>query len=296
MRRIRSSSLIAMVFVAVLAIPAGAAQPAAPSYVSSEPADGEKLHQAPARVEVTFNEPLDESSDLTVKDSCGRTVDDGNVQVEANTISVGIKLKPSGQYVVSYDATGLAGITGTNAGSFQFEVHGGSDCGGSRGGGHGGHKKNGGGNDGGGGNDNNGAGGNHGTHGGGDGSGSGSGGSGQDHSSMTGHGSGSSGGHSATTPTGDGGGHSGMDHAGRGGKQGGKHSNKHGKGQGKGHEDGSHGLLDILKENEADGRTTAAGEAGPFGPPDGTAVLLALGLSLGLGVLGGWFLRMSGAR
>lgn len=296
MRRIRSSSLIAMVFVAVLATPAGAAQSAAPSYVSSEPADGEKLHQAPDRVEVTFNEPLDQSSDLTVKDSCGRTVDDGDVQVDANTMSVGIDLKPSGHYVVSYAATGLGGITGTNADSFHFEVHMGSACDGSKGG-HGGHKKKRGGG-------NNGGGGNHGGHDGGGGSGSGDGnhggnhggGSGADHSSTTDHGSASSGGHSATTHTRDGGGHSGMNHAGRGGKQGGKHSNKHGKGHGKGHQDGAHGLLDILKQNEADGSTTASGEAGPFGPPDGTAVLLALGLSLALGVLGGWFLRMSGAR
>lgn len=289
MRSIRSSSLIAMVFVALLAIPAGAAQSVAPAYVSSEPGAGEEVHNAPERVEVTFSEPLDESSRLTVKDTCGRRLDDGNVSVDANTMTVGIRLKPSGRYMVDYVAKGLGGLTGQKHGGFGFDVHRGTPCDGS-GDGHGNH------NDGGGkkddgkhdGRQGDGSGGNRhgGNHGGG---------SGQDHSTMTGPGSGGSG-HSATNHAGGGGRHANMNHDRGGKKGGGKHSNKHGKGHGKGHQDGSHGLLDILEQNEADGTTTAAGEGGPFGPPDGTAVLLALGLSLGLGVLGGWFLRMSGAR
>lgn len=288
MRSIRSSSVIALLFVAVLAVPAGAAQSAAPTYVSSEPSKGEKLHQAPDRVEVTFNEPLDASSDLTVKDSCGRAVDDGDVEVEANTIGVGIKRQPSGHYAVTYVATGIGGITGTTEGSFHFEVHAGAACGKSGdGGGHGNHEDDK--DDGGGG-----GGGKHEGHGSGDGSGGG--GSGGGHSSMDDPGSGS-GDHSAPTHSAGRGDNSNMRHSdatGRGHK--GKHGNKKGKGHGGGHGDGAHGLIDALKKNENDGRTLAAGEGTPFGAPDGTAVMLALGLSLALGVLGGWFLRLSGGR
>ena len=69
----------------------------------------------------------------------------------------------------------------------------------------------------------------------------------------------------------------------------GKHrSGKHGK-HAKG---GAHGLLEALKKNENGDRPLAAGPAGAPAP-NGQAVMMALALSLLMGVVGGWFLRVS---
>lgn len=277
---------IAAAFIAALVVAPASAAGMAPTYVSSEPSDGEELHRAPERVEVTFSEPLDESSDLTVSDSCGRRVDDGSPTVDGNTISVGIALEPSGHYQVAYSATGLAGLTGTTKGSFHFMVHFGKACGGDGGGGHQNHGGNGTGGGGGGG------GGGHGQHGGG-------GGDGDDHEGGDGHsgaGHGSSGAGGASTHPG---GHmSSSTHdpetSGHEGGHGERHRNKgHGKGQGKhkGHEKAA----DPKTDDPDEPGPLASGDGQPVAP-DGTAVMLALGLSLLLGTIGGWFLRVSGAR
>lgn len=277
MRKIGSSSVMAVAFVAMLAAPVAAAQSSAPTYVGSSPEDGEELHQAPERVEVTFSEPLDASSELTVEDSCGRTVDDGNVTVDVNTITVGISRKPSGHYIATYVAKGIAGLTGETKGSFHFEVHAGEPCGDSGKNRHGHHDKK---------KDRD-----HDRHRDGSGDDNGD----MDHSGASGHSSGGhdagdSGTHSGATHTGGTADHSGMKAGGHGNDHGkrGKHGSKHG--------DGAHGLIDALKKNDPDGGTLASGEAGPFGPPNGVAVLAALGLSLSLGVVGGWYLRVTGGR
>jgi methionine-rich copper-binding protein CopC len=109
----------------------------APQYVSSDPAKGESLHEAPERVEVTFSEPLDPSSDMAVSDECGRRVDDGQVEVVATQMSVGIEKQPAGKYTVEYTAVGIGGVTGSAGGSYSFSVHRGPTCPG--GPGHGGH-------------------------------------------------------------------------------------------------------------------------------------------------------------
>jgi methionine-rich copper-binding protein CopC len=111
----------------------------APEYVSSEPAKGEELHEAPERVEITFSEPLDPSSDLAVADDCGRRVDDGDVEILATQMSVGVAKQPAGKYTVRYSAVGLAGATGSSRGDYSFTVHAGPACpGGSAHQGHGG--------------------------------------------------------------------------------------------------------------------------------------------------------------
>ncbi len=114
----------------ILAPTAGWAAQVAPQYVSSEPADGEELHQAPEEVSATFSEPLDPSSKLKVEDHCGNRLDDRKVEVSANEMSVGIAKTPGGHYMVTYAAVGLGGITGTNLGQFSFTVHAGKKCGG----------------------------------------------------------------------------------------------------------------------------------------------------------------------
>lgn len=264
--------ITAAFLVGLMAAPAGAST-MAPTYVSSEPSDGEDLHRAPDRVEVTFSEPLDESSELSVKDSCGRRVDDGRVAVDGNTMSVGISLKPSGHYQVSYTATGLAGLTGSTDGGFHFMVHLGEKCDGGKKGG--GHNKHGGSNNEGNSNQGN----NHNEH-----EGSGGGRNEPEHTSM-----GSGGAHStATNRTG---GHAGSDrstdkrHQGMHGDGDKKRTNKHGK----------HGKSKVTVDDPNDGRTLAAGPAQPVAP-DGRAVMFALVFSLALGSIGGWFLRVSAAR
>jgi methionine-rich copper-binding protein CopC len=109
--------------------PPGTAHAAAqPRKVSSDPSAGETRHHAPDRVRITFDEPLDDSSEIKVTDRCDRRLDDGNTRVNLNEMSVGIVRKPSGTYHVSYKATGVGGATGTRFASFQFEVHMGPSC------------------------------------------------------------------------------------------------------------------------------------------------------------------------
>jgi methionine-rich copper-binding protein CopC len=113
--------------VGAFAAPAGASS--APEYVSSEPENGEQLHKAPDRVEITFSEPLDPSSSgMRVLDECGGVVDDGDVDITVNEMSVGIADKPAGTYTVRYSATGPAGLTGSTKGTFSFAVHLGPAC------------------------------------------------------------------------------------------------------------------------------------------------------------------------
>lgn len=276
----RFSSCIAAAFIAALVVAPASAGEIAPEYVSSEPSDGEELHRAPDRVEVTFSEPLDESSELAVEDGCGRTVDDGQVAVDGNTISVGISKKPSGHYQVSYSASGLAGITGTTNGGFHFMVHFGEKCSGDGGGGHanhGGKKKN---------DKNDGHDGHGGNTGGGSHDGSGSG----DHSTSD---------HSTTTGTTHGDDHmTTSDHSMSGPGDRNEH-NKHGNRHGKNKRHGKH--RDHVKQPQepddgaTDDPTFAAGDGAPI-EPDGRAVLFALVFSLALGSVGGWFLRVSAAR
>lgn len=270
MRVLRSIVVMAVGFLVALSMSAEAA-PArafAPGYLSSSPEDGAMLDRAPEEVEVTFDEPLDPGSELTVTDECGRTIDDGNVTVRANQMTVGIALTPSGDYTVTWLAKGIAGATGQDSDDFSFMVHHGPACdgggGGHRGGGMGGGNHEG----------HEGGGGGAGQHSGHENAG---GGSSTDHDTM---------GHDSR----DG---SGMDHdmASR------DHSNrKHGM---KKH-DGRHGRHQKSRRAPApeltpgEERIEAAGD--PAIAPNGRDVLVALGLCLALGAVGGWFLRVSGAR
>jgi methionine-rich copper-binding protein CopC len=125
------SKLLAGCYAALLvlvAAPAAASQVAPPQYESSEPAEGATVHKAPDRIEVTFDQPLDDTSSLSVTDGCDRDVDDEATEISGDTMSVGLELKPSGNYHVEYVARGLAGVTGENEGHFTFTAHGGESC------------------------------------------------------------------------------------------------------------------------------------------------------------------------
>ena len=266
------ASILAVVMVGWMAAPALAA----PTVLSTDPEEGATMHQPPGDVTIEFSEPLQESSGLTVKDSCGKKVSEGDSRIVGpamNELNVVVGPAPHrGTYKVEYVATG---VTGTATGSFTFVVHGGVDCDGSGGGGGGGHGGHGGGGDG----DGGGSGGGHGGHGG---SGDGDG----DHDSSRGDhdGSGDGGAHSTSSD------HSGMDMSGHG-----EHQDMAHKKSGKKNRHANH------RPNEG------ANQRGPGNPPiaapggsdpvtdipTGTTVVLALGLAVLMGSVGGWVLRVS---
>lgn len=126
MRRLLAGSYAAALLLAAAA--PVAAQEAPPQYQSSEPEEGATVHQAPEQVEVTFDQPLDDSSSLAVVDDCDNQLDDGSTVVDGNTMSIGIAETPSGDYHVEYVARGVEGLTGENEGHFLFTVHAGKPC------------------------------------------------------------------------------------------------------------------------------------------------------------------------
>ncbi len=233
-----------------------AAAESAPSYVSSEPEDGEELHKAPGRVTITFSEPLDTSSTMTVEDHCGRAVDDGNVDVDINEMSVGIAKKPSGHYEVTYAAVGFGGVTGTENGRFHFMVHAGPSCGDAQDDHHDGHNG-------------------HDRH------------DGQHDGHKTHEGRPDGDAHEGEHGAG-GAGHDSEDHGGHAAAGAGGHA-EHGE------HPRAQAAQQLEKQRDAQ-RTQAlrTGETPfPGGVPDSEAVLVALFLCALLGVVGGWILRVS---
>lgn len=246
----------------------------APTYVASEPEEGEQVHKAPDEVTVTFSEPLDASSTMEVRNECGKRVDDGEITVELNQMSIGIAKKPVGEYQVDYVAVGPAGVTGSTEGSFTFTVHAGESCDGSGGGhdGHGGQK----------GGDQKG-GGHNGGH---KGSGRESGGHNGEHlGSGGGHTAGSGPAHTGHETAAPGSGHR-ADHDGPG------HAGHHDKKNE--HRNDEHASPDEAPDDRP--IESAAGEGIAAEVPDATTALIALALAAALGVLGGWLLRQMGVR
>lgn len=265
---------------AVLVVPAGAAGPESPRYVTSDPGDGAEVDSAPSRVTVTFSEPLDSSSTLRVYDECGDAVDAGDTQVLGSRMDVGIARSPSGHYTAVYVAKGFGGATGETKDDFSFHVTSGTPCDGASGhhhhdGGGEGHEGHEGGHEGHSGHD-----GGHSEH------------SGTGHDEHSGHG----GGHSGHAN------HAGHDgHAGHAGHEG--HTAGHeGHAPGEHHHHGGIGLPGVtdLTGKGGGGKRSGGGlvpprlAAGKGGlAPTGSSVLIALGLSMALGALGGWVLRAS---
>lgn len=277
------ASILAVMMVGWMAAPALAA----PSMLSSDPEEGAEMHAPPGEVTVEFSEPLQDSSGLTVEDGCGNKVSEGPgriVGTAGNELNVVIDDAPyRGTYTASYVATG---VTGTTTGSFTFIVHGGANCDGSGGGGGGNHGGHGGGNGGGG---NDGGGNNHGGHdGSGDGDGSGGNHSGGDHDGGSDHdGMGtSSGDHAGMSQHGE---HQDMNH-----DRNREHKNKkHGNGK---HGNGKHGGKHGEGRHGGGGNPPIAAPTDPTGAtdiPTGSTVIVALGLAVLMGLIGGWVLRVS---
>lgn len=273
MKVIGSSSLIALLFAASFVAPAAAGDAKAPGYVSSDPAEDEMVQQTPEKVEIIFSEPLDATSKLIVTDACGNRVDDDMPVIRANVMSIGIVKKQSGKHKVSYLAKGLGGLTGEQKGKFNFMVHRGPVCDpDAAAGGMAGMP---GMDDGSGGNDPDG--------------------SGSPHSSMGGDPSMDSptmsgmGGMAPATMTG-----APMTMA--------PMANSPMKASSMDRmdmsDDGGGGPGKHVSMNDMDDEQAPALAAGPGGltVPDGQAVTMALAMSLMVGVVGGWFLRVTGAR
>jgi methionine-rich copper-binding protein CopC len=92
------------VFLISLIIGAMSASPAlATSLVSSSPVGGSVLSVAPTAVTINANADLtDGANELSVLDPTGNRVDDGSVQMQGATLTVGIKpLTVTGIYTVN---------------------------------------------------------------------------------------------------------------------------------------------------------------------------------------------------
>jgi methionine-rich copper-binding protein CopC len=282
MRRIAVCA--AVIALGLLPTVAAAAAGAAPTYVTSDPQNGASVSSAPSRVSVTFSEPLDSSSTLQVFDQCGRAVSAGDEQVLGSRIDVGVTSDTAGHYTAVYVAKGFGGATGETKGAFSFHVTSGPSCGaGHDHGGHGGHEGGSGGHEGGhGGGHEGGHGGghegNHESHGG---HGGGTGHSG--HASGVGHHT--SGGHATHTSGSGHAGHSSTGHAG---------SHHDGSSHGAGHHAGGGHAGAHGSGTSGDGLPELASGRGGLGlAPTSTSVGIALTLSIAMGALGGWVLRVS---
>lgn len=123
-----ATAMVAMVFAAAPAALARA-QEMAPTVRSADPPPGSQMHKAPAEVTLTFSEPLDPSSTMSVRDSCKQQIDNGAVVINLTEMRVGIQDTPSGVYKVAFTAVGVGGVTGETSDSYTFTVHGGKPCG-----------------------------------------------------------------------------------------------------------------------------------------------------------------------
>ncbi|MDQ3951786.1 MAG: copper resistance protein CopC [Actinomycetota bacterium] len=235
---------------------ASAARLLAPTYESSDPERGAMMDHPPSEVRVTFSEPLDPSSSMNVLDECGNEIDSGPAEVQLKDMTVGIGKTPSGWYRVVYKAVGVAGgaVTGSSGGEFEFMVHHGTPCKGSKKHDHHDPKKK----------DHDDhdrdRDGDHGDHGDG-----GPGHAGMGHSGMSGMSSGDHGGHTMGVPDGAGG---------------------HG-------DHGKHGPRKPPATGGDNPPLASGGDGLPVSASP-EAVLVGLGLALAVGVLGGWLLRMTG--
>ena len=96
----------------------------ATSLVSSSPVGGSVLSVAPTAVTITANADLtDGANDLSVSDPTGKRVDDGSVQMQGATLTVGIKpLTATGVYTVNYTIMAVGESPITSSFTFLFNA------------------------------------------------------------------------------------------------------------------------------------------------------------------------------
>lgn len=96
----------------------------ATSLVSSSPVGGAVLSVAPTAVTITANADLtDGANDLSVLDPTGKRVDDGSIQMQGATLTVGIKpLTATGVYTVNYTIMAVGESPITSSFTFLFNA------------------------------------------------------------------------------------------------------------------------------------------------------------------------------
>jgi len=111
--------LISLIIGAISAGPA-----LATSLVSSSPVGGSVLSVAPTAVTITANADLtDGANDMSVLDPTGKRVDDGSVQMQGATLTVGIKpLTATGVYTVNYTIMAVGESPITSSFTFLFNA------------------------------------------------------------------------------------------------------------------------------------------------------------------------------
>ncbi len=111
--------LISLIFGAMSANPA-----LATSLVSSSPVGGSVLSVAPTAVTINANADLtDGANELTVLDPTGNRVDDGSVQMQGATLTVGVKpLTATGIYTVNYTIMAIGENPLTSSFTFLFNA------------------------------------------------------------------------------------------------------------------------------------------------------------------------------
>jgi len=106
-----------------------------PEFESSEPRSASILREAPRFVTIRFSAALAGSSTIEVVDQCGRRVDSGDTRVSDDEMTVSLVGRPSGHYIASYFARGAIEGSGSTSGEISFHANEGPDCGG-KGAGH----------------------------------------------------------------------------------------------------------------------------------------------------------------
>jgi methionine-rich copper-binding protein CopC len=122
----RSAAVVMAVLLAVLSMAGAGTASAHAAVIGTDPADGARLTQAPARVSATFNETMQSAfAAMTVVGPDGNLWSTGAPQVRDAVVSVDVRpLGPSGTYTVNYRATSADGHVVTGSWSFELTVGG----------------------------------------------------------------------------------------------------------------------------------------------------------------------------
>jgi methionine-rich copper-binding protein CopC len=96
----------------------------ATSIISSSPVGGSVLSMAPTAVTITANADLtDGANELSVVDPTGVRVDDGSIQMQGPTLTVGVKpLTVTGVYTVNYTLMAIGEDSLTGSITFLFNA------------------------------------------------------------------------------------------------------------------------------------------------------------------------------
>ncbi|MGV0837656.1 copper resistance CopC family protein [Mycolicibacterium thermoresistibile] len=92
--------------------------------MSTDPADGAVLDEAPQRVAATFNEPMQDTfAAMTVVGPDGHLWSTGEAEVDGPVVSVAVKpLGPAGTYTANYRATSADGHVVSGSWTFEMNV------------------------------------------------------------------------------------------------------------------------------------------------------------------------------